>query len=348
MAMPRTGWPSVTVVFVVYNRRDELRTSLGKMLAESDYEGDVEVIVVDNASSDGSADMVREEFPSVRLIVRDENIGASAWNEGFAIAKGEWVLILDDDAYLPADGLTRALAAADEHGADQVSFKVISTADPDYVFSDKYRTGLFTFWGCACLIRTEALLRAGGYDPEIFIWANELELTMKLLDMGYCHLHFPDVSALHMKPPPEEEGSWIDGRGLKINANHWAYIAAKLLHRRDAAEALVALIATNIRLGLRTDPVAFKAIPENVKGFIHGLRCRQPLQHAEVSRFYRRNFETFASPWWLSRRPGELLRALPRERLRRGAGKPELGRRASYYEERARWYPTDRPATLKF
>ena len=95
--------PTVTIVFVVFNRRDELRESLTRMLAQSEYDRDrVDVIVVDNASTDGSAAMVREEFPQVQVIVRDENIGASAWNDGFAVARGDFVLILDDDCYLPS------------------------------------------------------------------------------------------------------------------------------------------------------------------------------------------------------------------------------------------------------
>src|SRR3954467_7669703 len=120
--------PSVTIAIVVYNRRDALREVLRRMLTESDYDPDrVDVVVVDNASADGSAAMVREEFPAVRVIERPENIGAPAWNDGFAVARGDYVLILDDDCYLPPDGLRRAVAAAEEHAADLVSFRVVST-----------------------------------------------------------------------------------------------------------------------------------------------------------------------------------------------------------------------------
>src|SRR3954471_21802260 len=112
--------PAVTIVFLVYNRREELRTSLRQMLGEAD----VEVVVVDNASQDGSAEMVREEFPHVRLLRREQNIGVAGWNDGFAIARGNWVLALDDDCYLPPGGLRTAIDAAAERGADLVSFGV--------------------------------------------------------------------------------------------------------------------------------------------------------------------------------------------------------------------------------
>jgi GT2 family glycosyltransferase len=333
-------------VHVAYNRRDELRTCLHKMLVESDYAGDVEVIVVDNASTDGTADMIREEWPQVRLIARDENIGAPAWNDGFAIAQNDWVLILDDDCYLPPDGLTRALAAAGEHGADLVSFKVVSTVDPNLVFTENYRTGLFMFWGCAALIRTP-IIQELGYDPELFMWANELELTMRFFDRGHKHLHFPEVVAQHMKAPGDGPEWVIDPRGYKINANHWGYIAAKLMHPRDALEALVALLATCVRDGLVIDRPAFSGIPETLRGFVHGLRHRQPLRSRELSRFYRRNFITFASPWWLSRPFHDVLLSLPRE-LSRTARPQGIGRREQFFQDRAALYPLDRPGVLKF
>jgi GT2 family glycosyltransferase len=339
--------PTVTIVFLVYDRRDELRTSLRKMLVESDYDSDkVDVIVVDNASTDGSAAMVEEEFPQVRLIRRETNSGVSGWNDGFAVARGDYVLALDDDCYLPPDGLRRTIAAAREHDADLVSFKVISTADPDFVFSAKYRTGLFMFWGCAVLVRRQPLQQLEGYDPEIFVWANELEFMIRFFDRGYRHLHLPDVIAQHMKAPSTDAGTWIDERGYRINARHWGYIAAKLLRRRDAAEALIALLARDIRDGLRVDRVALKAVPDTLKGFVHGLRHRAPVHKPELSRFYRRNFETFASPWWLARPVGQLVRGLPSELPTRGRGRP-TGRRDEYYAERARYYPEE-PATLQF
>jgi GT2 family glycosyltransferase len=342
-------WPTVTIVIVVYNRRDELRETLRRMLFESDYDRDrVDVIVVDNASRDGSAAIVREEFPQVHLIERETNIGAPAWNDGFAVAGGDYVLILDDDCYLPPDGLRRAVAPAEEHEADLVSFKVISTHDPSWVFSDRYRTGLFSFWGCAWLIRRSALEELGGYDPEIFMWANELELTIRLYDQGYRHLHFPDVVAQHMKAPGPLA---LDVTVYRVNARHWAYVAARLLRPRDAVGALIALLARSIRHGLREDPGALTALPITVKGFVHGLRYRRPVGNRELSRLYRRNFETFVSPWRLARPARELLRALPRETVRRILFRELPPKAPGHYEkffaERPDVYPNE-PAFLDF
>ncbi len=89
--------PLVTVNILSFNRREELRNTLTKVF-EQDYKN-IEIIVVDNASSDGSSEMVKNEFPDVQLIQLEENIGIAGWNEGFKAAKGVYVLVLDDDSY---------------------------------------------------------------------------------------------------------------------------------------------------------------------------------------------------------------------------------------------------------
>jgi GT2 family glycosyltransferase len=348
------AWPSVTIVLLVYNRRDELRTTLRTMLFECDYESElIDVIVVDNASDDGSGEMVEREFPQVTLIRRDVNCGVSGFNDGFAAARGEWVLALDDDCYLPADGLRRGLEAAGESGADLVSFGVRSMNDPDYRFEQRYRTGLLTFWGCAVLMRRAVLDELGGYDPEIFVWANELEFMLRFFDTGFRHLHLPEVVAVHMKVTGGKP--WTDhigSRAYRLNSRHFAYIAGKQLRPRHAVGTFVALLAVNLRDAWRVKRSALTAVPGAVAGFVNGLRHRDPVANPEVSAVYRRNFHSFASPWWLSRPLPELLRKLPREVMRSGGrrtanGSSPPGRRELYYAERAHYYPKT-AKTLKF
>lgn len=338
--------PSVTIVFLVYNRRDQLRESLRRMLSAPGYPRErVDAIVVDNASTDGSADMVRDEFPEVRLIRRDSNVGVSGWNDGLREASGDFVLALDDDCYLPEGGLRRAIAAAEGWDADLVSFKVVSTDDPAWVFSDAYRTGLFSFWGCAVLMRRRVIEALGGYDPEIFVWANELEFMLRFFDCGFRHLYLPDVVAQHMKPPPSRNGGPVDWTPYRINARHFGYIAGKLLRPRDALATLVALLARDVRDAVREDPAVLRSVTDTIRGFAHGLRRRRPVRSSELSRAYARDFETFAAPWRLARPPHQLLASLPREVMREGVAighrrppKPH-SRFDLYFDERARFYP---------
>ncbi len=321
--------PSVSIVFLVFNRRDELRESLRRMHA-IDYDHDqLEFIVVDNASTDGSAAMVKAEFPEVQLIVRDENCGVSGFNDGFAAATNDYVLALDDDCYLPPDGLKRAITAAREHHADLTSFGVVSAFDPEVRFDRNYRTGLLSFWGCSVLMRREVLDELRGYDPNIFVWANELEFMLRFFDRGFRHLHMPEVVSVHMKGEGDRVASYL------LNARNFGYIAAKLLRPRDAGGALLARLANLARDVIRDDRRFVRAIPHVLAGVGKGLSVRSPVLNPEISRVYRRHFVSYASPWRLSRPLIEFVRP-------RG---DTLRRRTEFFDNR---YHPDTAATLEF
>jgi hypothetical protein len=198
-------------------------------------------------------------------------------------------------------------------------------------------------------MRREVVAALGGYDPEIFVWANELEFTLRFFDLGFRHLHYPEVVAQHMKPPLEK-GAGILEPGYRFNARHWAYIATKLFDPRAAAAAILALFLRTLIDGIRLDPVAFKALRDLAAGLIHGLRHRDPMRNPALAPFYRRNFETYASPWWLLRPLAQLVRELPRELItqgRLGAEPRDMGRRDAYLQARASLYP-EVPARLEF
>ena len=225
--------------------------------------------------------------------------------------------------------------------ADLVSFGVASSMDDGHRFDHEYRTGLLSFWGCAALMRREVVERLGGYDPAIFVWANELEFTIRFFDAGFRHLHLPNVIAVHMKKPEPWKGT-VPEFVYCTNARHFAYIAGKLLRPRDAAETFVALLATSIRDARQYDRATFKALPFVMRGFARGLRNRAPVRPS-VSRAYRLNYRSFASPWWLSRPPAQFVTSALKGA--NGNGKPP-GRHAEYFSERAMYYP-DRPAVLQ-
>ena len=104
--MKRETTPDVSVVVVSFNTRDLLRDCLQTLAREA---GGVsyETIVVDNASKDGSADMVAAEFPEAKLIRSPINLGfAAANNRGFAVARGRHVVLLNSDAFLRPGALS--------------------------------------------------------------------------------------------------------------------------------------------------------------------------------------------------------------------------------------------------
>ena len=97
--------PQLSVVIVNYNVRYFLEQCLNSVLAAA-HSLSVEIIVVDNASSDDSAEMIRDRFPSVQFIGNTENLGfAKANNQGIRLAKGAFLLLLNPDTILQENTL---------------------------------------------------------------------------------------------------------------------------------------------------------------------------------------------------------------------------------------------------
>ena len=100
--------PLVSVVILTYNRMNELKNTLIKVF-EQDYIN-IEIIVVDNASDDGTERMVKNDFPNIKYLKLVKNIGATGYNQGFEITSGKYVLVLDDDSYPLQYTLSKAVS----------------------------------------------------------------------------------------------------------------------------------------------------------------------------------------------------------------------------------------------
>src|SRR5438874_103138 len=98
-ADPPAMYPRVSFLISTYNRRDVLLATLWRVHECGLPPDSFEIIVVDNASRDGTADRVAECFPRIRLIRLRENHGSCAKNFGLEMARGEMIVFLDDDSY---------------------------------------------------------------------------------------------------------------------------------------------------------------------------------------------------------------------------------------------------------
>ncbi len=208
--------PLVTVNILSFNRKDELSHTLTKVF-EQDYKN-IEVIVVDNASSDGTQQMIKSKFPNVNLIELKENIGIAGWNKGFEVAKGEYVLVLDDDSY-PEDGTIEAgvnLILSDEKVA-VVGFTIYNAHfqkienDEYYKNSSKEVREEIGFIGCGAIIKKSYFLELGGFDPVIFLYYNELEFSIRARNAGYKILFDPNHIVNHTYS--------LNQRNEKLNEN---------------------------------------------------------------------------------------------------------------------------------
>lgn len=234
----------VSVIIATYNRKDRLRRTLVSVNAQ-DYQP-LQIIVIDNASCDGTCEMLATEFPAVTVIRAESNRGpGAARNLGIAIAKGEFSFTTDDDVeILTSDAISRAVSLLDskpELGA--VAFRVLNgegqVARESIPRQDKKSdVGDFTcsyFCGSGAIFRTTVLKNAGLFWEELFMLGEELDLSYRILDLGYSIYFMNDIVVQNQKFTKERD----PGRALYFLMRNRPLIAARHLPWRHVLSTII-------------------------------------------------------------------------------------------------------------
>jgi GT2 family glycosyltransferase len=205
----------LSVVVVTFRSRDVVAACLESLQEPSPRA----VVVVDNASDDGTADFVRERFPSARVLELRRNIGfGAAANAGVELVETPYVLVLNPDAAPIGDGLSPLLACAsarpnaaivapalvDEAGRPQPSRIGYPTArwtgSPAVTSFPRRRAGVedrgFAV-GAALLFRCDAFRAVGGFDPDYFLFYEEVDLCLRLEQAGWAIVSCPEATFRH-------------------------------------------------------------------------------------------------------------------------------------------------------
>lgn len=202
----------VSVVILNYNGGELVLQCLRSALALS--WPDLEIIVVDNASTDGSPARIAQEFGKrVRLLLREINSPTAGRNQGFAAATGDYVLSLDNDIVLPDPSvLHRAIAILDRMPAvGALNFKIADAEHPDeplpehwwypvplreasqqFFYSDWFAEG-------AVIFRREVLVATQGYDADFVHGFESVDLALRLLDKGFDILYCPTLRSIELR-----------------------------------------------------------------------------------------------------------------------------------------------------
>jgi len=226
--------PEASVLIVSFNTRDRLRNCLDSLRSVKDSTP-LEILVVDNASADQSADMVRCEFPEVRLIRSDRNLGfANANNLAAESANGRYLILLNSDAVLSKGVIERAVARMDQHpevgmaggrlsdeqGGLQPSARLFPTLLLEFFtlsgLADRFPRsrllGAFNrTWanpevaaevdwvpGAFAIIRRDVLTDTGLFDPRYFLYYEEVDLCRRIRQQGFRILYWPDLRIMHI------------------------------------------------------------------------------------------------------------------------------------------------------
>ena len=308
--------PTVTVIVIGWNGGGLLRECLVS-LREQTYP--CRVIVVDNGSTDGSQDIVRREFPEVRLIENARNLGFGEGNNiGMRAAMEEgvdYVALLNQDARADrrwVEALVRAAEADKTIGA--VGSRMLLESHPGLLNGTGVLVNLSgcawdrgfaradgAMWrepneivaasGGAVLLRVEALRRIGLFDADYFAYFEDLDLGVRLWEAGYRVVYAPDAEVVHHFSSTLGDESF--GKLLLVHGNRWRFLLKHfplglLLRLRPilAADRVFAdrlrMGAANVRLWMRVYLRALSFVPSAI-----AYRLRQRVSRAQRERWWR-------------------------------------------------------------
>jgi len=186
----------LSYVIITWNRRKRLLETLEHLYQHTPlHPSQFEVFVVDNASTDGTAQSVAQRFKRVHLIALSQNEGMAARNHAMRAARGDYITILDDDSYPVGEAVTRSMRYMDIHPRTAaVTGRVVL---PNGRLEASALPGVMI--GCATTIRRAAIEQVGCFAPEFFRQAEEYDLSFRLAGAGYRVERFEDLEFCHDK-----------------------------------------------------------------------------------------------------------------------------------------------------
>lgn len=295
--------PSLSVIILSWNVRDLLRGCLHSLPLDNPQ---IEIIVVDAASADGTPDLVRAEFHQVKLIASAENLGYTRGNNlGLRAATGHYCLILNPDTEILDDALARMLAHMDSHPRIGVlgpqllypdravqstrrRFPTLATAffestwaqslaprallDHYYArdLPDTHITEVDWVIGAALLVRREAYTQVGGLDEGFFMYSEELDWQRRIKAAGWQVVYFPEAQIIHHEA--RSSAQVPAATHIRFNTSKVRYF--RKYHGAFAAESLRVWLLSNF---------AFQLFLEWVKSLVGHKR---ELRHERI-RVYR-------------------------------------------------------------
>jgi N-acetylglucosaminyldiphosphoundecaprenol N-acetyl-beta-D-mannosaminyltransferase len=291
--------PDASVIILSWNRISDTLDAIRSAL-DQEIPG-LEIVVVDAASTDGSADAIASLFPEVRLVRLEENLGVAAnRNIGIHNSSGEVLFFLDNDAELSSSALAQAIEFFQKvPTVAAIGVKVVTDwgAEIDqgswiYPFaSSEYADCTFltyTFTGGACAIRRSALVQSGGFWEPLFFAREEEDLAFRLMEAGFDIAYFHRVEVRHKV---STEARTHPGRKLALDLRNMVWITWRYLPIITSIRLTLLRVLAYLWRGLRAGSVSdvLQGLREAANGFPMVWRSRRPISYNTLRRYRELN-----------------------------------------------------------
>jgi GT2 family glycosyltransferase len=252
----------VAVVIATRNRGPELLGTLTRLLALDEQPP---IVVVDNGSTDGTAQLVGTRHPDLQVVGLRRNLGAAARTVGARLVDRPYVAFSDDDSWWAPGALGRATALLDRHprlavlaarvliGPEQRLDPVCAemAASPLPPAADLPGPPVLGFIACGAVVRRDAFLAAGGFDPHLGVGGEEELLAVDLAARGWGLAYAEEVVAHHHPSPSRDPAgrrriqvrnalwsAWLR-RPLGGAARQTAHLTARAMHQPGARSGIL-------------------------------------------------------------------------------------------------------------
>lgn len=200
--------PLVSVLMLAWNRKEEVEIGL-KEMRKMTYPK-IEFVLVDNGSTDGTAQMIYEQFPEVKVVQLHTNTGMTGYNVGLATARGKYVIMLDDDSHLAPDAVAKMVKvweSEENKDVGAMAFRVLNPHNGSLVthlweerlgnIEPGREREITSFAACGAAVRRKMLDEVGYFDDDFFLYATEDDLSIRIWNAGYKIVYEPRCVSYH-------------------------------------------------------------------------------------------------------------------------------------------------------
>lgn len=276
----------ISIIIVSFNTKEILRNCLQSIVGAEYSRPQTEIIVVDNASSDGSIELVRKEFPEVKLILNQTNLGfAKANNIGIKQALGKYLLLLNSDTVIFPDTLPKMFEFMENNSRIGVStckvelgngkldpachrgfptpwvsfcyFTKLEKLFPKIKFFSGYHEYYKDFTkpheidspsGAFYFIRKKTIDEVGLLDEDYYMYGEDLDWSYRIKQRGWKIYYNPETKIIHYKKQSGRESS---NNKLKKATNRYFYDTMELFYRKHYEKKYSWLVNKIMMVGIR-------------------------------------------------------------------------------------------------
>ena len=201
----------LSIVFLNFNKLAETQFTCTALQALCSDRSDIELIAVDNGSEDGTNEYLQAQ-PYITSLSLPDNQGIAGYSAGFDVARGQYILVLDDDSS-PANlaGIDHALSILDQRADIGVIAAHIQMPDGSPQWSwhlpKSQVFGISPFFiGCGFIIRRDLFAKTGWYPKDFFLYQNEIDVSFQVRLQGFEIFYDPKCVVIHRGTPSQRPG----------------------------------------------------------------------------------------------------------------------------------------------